>query len=282
MPRARIVAVPARTREPGPAARFRPVPPEGSEQPITHSPHLLTGAFVLDALDEQERTAFADHLEGCSECRQETAGPNETAALLARTVAAHPPPGLRGRILSGIDRLRPLPPVVGTAAKTAVDLDDHRADTAGVLRRPVGLVIAAAVLAVVGAGAASWTFLEYGPAPASAGAQVLQAPDRKHSTVESERGWAATVWHSDSVHQAVIVTTNMPSPPAGMIYQAWLAQPSSGSVSAGLMPTTPDQSLLLQGDAASANGASVTLEPAGGSPTPTSDPVAVFDFGQGA
>ena len=110
----------------------------------------------------------------------------------------------------------------------------------------------------------------------------MHAPDRRHSTVESDTGWAATVWHSDSLHQAVIVTTNMPKPPPGMVYQVWFDQPSSGSVSAGLMPAGPDQSLALQGDAASANGTSVTLEPEGGSATPTSDPVAVFDFGQGA
>ena len=250
---------------------------------MTHSTHLLTGAFVLDALDEQERSTFADHLEGCSECSQEIAGLRETAALLALSVAVARRLRCEERILSGIDHLRPLPPVVGTAQKTEVELDARRAHRAGVpRRRRVGLAIAAAGFAVVGAGAASWTFLEDAPTPTRDGAQVLQAPDRKHSTVESERGWAATVWHSDSVHQAVIVTKNMPAPPAGMIYQAWLDQPSSGSVSAGLMPPTPDQPLLLQGDAASANGATVTLEPAGGSPTPTSDPVAAFDFGQGA
>ena len=144
------------------------------------------------------------------------------------------------------------------------------------------VAVAAAVLGILGAGTTTGWPSDHSRATPSAAARVLEAPDRKHSTVESDTGWTATVWHSDSVHQAVIVTTNMPSPPDGMVYQVWLDQPSSGLVSAGLMPVTPDQSLLLRGDAATANGTWVTLEPEGGSPRPTSDPIAVFDFGQGA
>jgi anti-sigma-K factor RskA len=40
-----------------------------------------------------------------------------------------------------------------------------------------------------------------------------------------------------------------------------------------------DRPLLLAGDAATATAAGITVEPAGGSPAPTSEPIALFDFG---
>ena len=251
---------------------------------MTHVVHLLAGAYVLDALDEGQRIAFTDHLADCSECRAEFVGLREGAALLSQVTALPPPPELRARILARITQVRPLPPVVTPAHPPATSLAAPPEAAARSPRRLrwVSLVVAAAVVLIIGAGMAPGGRPDDASDTVGAVAQVLHAPDRKHSTVESDAGWAVTVWHSDSVHQAVIVTTNMPAPPAGMVYQVWLDQPSSGFDSAGLMPVVPDQSLLLHGDAASANGTRVTLEPEGGSMQPTSDPVAVFDFGQGA
>jgi anti-sigma-K factor RskA len=51
-------------------------------------------------------------------------------------------------------------------------------------------------------------------------------------------------------------------------------------VSAGVMPAKADQTVLLQGDAATATAVGITVEPRGGSPEPTSDPIALFDFGK--
>ena len=70
----------------------------------------------------------------------------------------------------------------------------------------------------------------------------------------------------------------MPAAPAGKVYQLWLDVPGEGMVSAGLMPPKADQTVLLDGDAAAATGAGITVEPAGGSPAPTGDPIALFDF----
>ena len=50
---------------------------------MTHSIHLLAGAFALDALDPTDRAAFVEHLADCPECRDETNGLRATAALLA-------------------------------------------------------------------------------------------------------------------------------------------------------------------------------------------------------
>ena len=53
-------------------------------------------------------------------------------------------------------------------------------------------------------------------------------------------------------------------------------------VSAGLMPVKADQTVVLEGDAATATAAGITVEPEGGSEPPTTEPIALFDFGQSA
>ena len=63
--------------------------------------HELTAAYALDALDENERRTFEEHLSGCARCREELADLSQTAALLAHGApAATPPPALRERILA--------------------------------------------------------------------------------------------------------------------------------------------------------------------------------------
>jgi anti-sigma-K factor RskA len=49
-------------------------------------------------------------------------------------------------------------------------------------------------------------------------------------------------------------------------------------VKAGFLPHGSSNTVLLQGDATSAAGAGITIEPAGGSPTPSLPPVALISF----
>jgi anti-sigma-K factor RskA len=74
----------------------------------------------------------------------------------------------------------------------------------------------------------------------------------------------------------VIVTENMPPPPAGKVYQLWLQTPEEDMVSAGLMPAKGN-TVLLDGDADDALAVGLSLEPEGGSPQPT-EVVALFPF----
>lgn len=73
------------------------------------------------------------------------------------------------------------------------------------------------------------------------------------------------------------MTANMPATPAGKAYELWLKQ-GSGMVNAGLMPTGPSNTVLVQGNAATATGLGITVEPAGGSDIPTLPPVALISF----
>jgi anti-sigma-K factor RskA len=239
--------------------------------------HALVGAYAVDALDDDERAAFERHLAGCAECRAEVASLREAAGQLAETTATEPPAELRDRVLAGISTVRPLPPVVEPLAA-------HRRARRARRVRLAALAAAAAVVAAVGVGGAvlhPWSDDTSQVTPSAVDA-VLAAPDARTSKLDFDNGASATVTHSDSLGEAVLQTRRMPPPPPGKVYQLWLDQPGVGMVPAGLMKQVPDQTVLLEGDAATATAAGITVEPPGGSTSPTSDPIALFDFGKKA
>jgi anti-sigma-K factor RskA len=64
------------------------------------SPHELSAAYALDALDGDELRAYEAHLAGCERCREEVASFRATAAALAYDVDLSPAPEtLERRIL---------------------------------------------------------------------------------------------------------------------------------------------------------------------------------------
>lgn len=238
--------------------------------------HALVGAYAVDALDDLERAAFERHLSGCEDCQAEVASLQEAASMLAETIEVEPPAALRDRVLAGIATVRPLPPVTPEPLVTETRTRPRRF-------RLAALAAAAAVVAMVGVGGTVWhPWTDESSQTVNNADAVLSAADAKSTSLDFDGGASATVTHSDSVGKAVIVTHKMPPPPDGMVYQLWLDQPSSGMVSAGVMPIKADQEVLLDGDAATALAAGITIEPEGGSDHPTSEPIALFDFGQSA
>lgn len=225
--------------------------------------HALSGAYAVDAVDDIERASFERHLASCPTCRAEVASLREASALLADAATTTPPPELRDAVLSGITRVRPLPPVT-------VGGPVHR-------RRWFPALVAAVVLALVGVGGAVWQpWRDDTSVQVSVTDQVLQDPDAERFTQELPNGATATVVRSAKVDRAVLVTEDLPAPPDGKVYQLWYQSPSRHMTSAGLMPDGADTA-LLEGNANDAVGAGVSLEPAGGSDQPT-EVVALFDF----
>ena len=226
--------------------------------------HALSGAYAVDAVDDIERASFERHLASCPTCRAEVASLREASALLADAATTTPPPELRDAVLSGITRVRPLPPVT-------VGGPVHR-------RRWFPALVAAVVLALVGVGGAVWQpWRDDTSVQVSVTDQVLQDPEAQQVSQTLPNGATATVVRSPKEHRAVLVTEDLPEPPTGKVYQLWLQTPSEDMVSAGLMPAGASTA-LLEGDANDAVGAGVSLEPAGGSDQPT-EVVALFDFG---
>lgn len=225
--------------------------------------HALSGAYAVDAVDDIERASFERHLASCPTCRAEVASLREASALLADAATTTPPPELRDAVLSGITRVRPLPPVT-------VGGPVHR-------RKWFPALVAAVVLALVGVGGAVWQpWSDDASQTLSATDQVLQDPEAQQVSQTLPNGATATVVRSPKEHRAVLVTEDLPEPPAGKVYQLWLQTPSEDMVPAGLMPAG-GSTALLDGNADDAIGVGLSLEPAGGSEQPT-EVVALIDL----
>jgi anti-sigma factor RsiW len=72
------------------------------------SPHELSAAYALDALDGDDREAYETHLAGCERCREDVASFRATASALAYDVELRPlPETLEHRIISAARAERP-------------------------------------------------------------------------------------------------------------------------------------------------------------------------------
>jgi anti-sigma-K factor RskA len=233
--------------------------------------HALSGAYALDALDDTERAEFEQHLAECAECRAEVASFRETTALMAESETETPPPSLRHGVLAGISQIRPLPPE--TPAQTPTSIADRRS----VVRRrrwPQVLGAAAAVVLLV-VGLFAWHPWQHDTA--SVADQILHASDAVSVTERVSGGGELVLTRSPSMGLAVMVGHDVPPAGAGKTYQMWLQQPGQDLAPAGLLPDA-DQPTVLDGDAATATTAAVSLEPEGGSVHPSKDVVAVFSL----
>ncbi|GAB3243322.1 hypothetical protein GCM10027448_02190 [Nocardioides dilutus] len=174
-------------------------------------------------------------------------------------------------MLADIATVRPLPPVVPTVAP------DTTTETAGGRRRRwLPALAAAAAAVVIGTGAVVWQQVD--DEPPSRIEQVLEASDAQEFTQTLPGGAEATVVRSKKLNEAVLITHDMPAAPSGHAYALWL-QHDDVMVPAGIMPPGSDNEVLLSGDAASANGAGITVETAGEQHAePEGDVVVVFDF----
>lgn len=254
--------------------------------------HSLSGAYAIDAVDDIERARFEQHLAVCSDCAAEVAGLRGAAAQLSVLAIATPPERLRDQVMRDIQAVRPLPPQVAAEASARIDssiegraprppADRSTPDRAHRLQHRFGprLIAAAAAAVLLLGGLAAWhPWDRQSQGQVTVADRVLQAPDAQRTTKTLPGGASVMVVRSTSVGRAILMTKSMPGAPQGKVYQLWLQDPKGTFTSAGLMPDKPDQTVVLQGDAASAAGAGITIEPPGGSAKPTTEPIALFSF----
>jgi anti-sigma factor RsiW len=228
--------------------------------------HALSGAYALDALNDLERAEFDRHLATCESCRAEVASLRDAAGHLADASAAPPPAHLRAQVLAGAQLVRPLPPQTTEPSRRR-------------WRIPALVAAAAALFAGVGVGVtAEWRPWEQPEKiQLTLADRVRQAPDAQSWTQSLPTGGSVTVTRSRSVGAAVWQSTGLKALPSGRVYELWLQAPDESLKPAGLF-SAADGEVVMRGDATEAIGAGVTEEPSGGSPAPTTKPIAFIDF----
>jgi anti-sigma-K factor RskA len=236
--------------------------------------HALAGAYALDAVNDEERAEFEQHLADCADCRAEVADLRAAGAELSASASTPPPAQLREQVLRQIASVPQLPRTEPTTTVTPVT------PIRPARRRWNRWLAAAAAVVLLGGGAALAVTQPWKASQTQndIAAQVQQAPDAQRYQQTLADGSTVTVVRSPSVGRAVLVTQNLATPPNGQTYQMWLQASGGNFVSAGLVPPGPNQTVVLEGDAATAKGAGVSVEPGGGSAQPTTTPIALFAF----
>ena len=231
--------------------------------------HELTAGYALDALDEDERSAYEAHLADCEHCQQELASFwTTTEALAVAASGPEPSVALRERILADV-RAEP---------QNVVAFEPRRWRVAPVL----GAV--AAVAAVVALGIGLWASnlsseldeTRTALARAQAAAQLLADPAAQ--TVALQQGTGRLVVDADG--QAVLVVEGLEPAPAGKTYELWIVPGGdiAAASPAGLFPGRDGTEIVrLEGTVTAGDVVAVTVEAAAGADAPTTQPIVASD-----
>lgn len=248
--------------------------------------HALSGSYVLDALSEPERESFERHLQHCSPCEDEVRGLRETAARLALAKALDPPPQMRPRVLAAAYRTRQLPPPGPVGGERRQDRVTRlfAGRPRGAQRREqrrarvprLAAAFAAASLVVIVALGITQAMTRHQPGAArtasAAISRIVTAPDARTDTMRTSAGGTVTVVVSPGEQAAVVSATGMRSLPSAQTYQLWVIGPD-GARSAGLLSGAGRAGPVLASGVVPGDQIGITVEPAGGTSSPTTTPV---------
>jgi anti-sigma-K factor RskA len=247
--------------------------------------HTLAGAYAMDAVPPSERAAFERHLASCEPCRQEVRGLREAAAALAAVTAVQPSAAFREATLRAAAQTRQLPPVSAAPPAPWRALRPHGHSLRG-WRPRLGVALAGAVacvLAVVAtvAGISAYGMhsrLDQDQGHDHAVAMVLGAPDAKMMSAPVTTGGTATVVMSHRQRALVFTAADLRALPSSESYELWLMGPA-GNKPAGMINMSGGGKMaspMVVAGLSSGDSVGMTVEPAGGSPHPTTPLVVVI------
>jgi anti-sigma-K factor RskA len=254
-----------------------------------HEPHTLAGAYVMDAVTDSERIQFAAHLAGCAECRDEVRELHEATARLGTAMAVRPRPALKGPVIRAAHRTSQLPPAIqATASRRAISTAWPGQVWQRLTALPRSALVAAAILTASAAVIAITAVathnmaeqLDHSQRQSHLIATVLTAPDVVMLTDKVRTGGTATVVMSHREHALVFTAHGLRPLPATKSYQLWLMGPD-GVRSIGMLKAVADgmtEPAVVSG-LALGDIIGLTVEPAGGSPQPTSAPIVTIGRG---
>jgi anti-sigma-K factor RskA len=221
-------------------------------------------AWVLGALDTTEAAEFVRRMEASPEVHKEVAELQEAADALPYSVApAGPPPELRDRIMAVVESEAELLHATGARADRPYR---PRTPWWRSLLRPLPVAATACVLLL--AGLAAGLLIDGG---GSESARTVAAQVTGEGTAN------ATAQVEIDADHAELVVDGMRSPGAGHVYQVWYVRDGqSDPVPAGALfdvDSSGQGAAALPGGVDDVASVLVSVEPAGGSQKPTTQPV---------
>ncbi|WP_350348771.1 anti-sigma factor [Agromyces sp. G08B096] len=253
----------------------------------------LAPLYALGALDGDDLARFERALATSPDLRADVESFRAAAAGLGEALPpAAPPAGVKASVFARLDQLEqepaaprptaaprdlredPAPPTLAVLAEEPVDELAIRRN-----RRRLAVVLSsAAAAAVLVAGTivgVNWS------GPNGWGAQremtaLAEASDAQQTTAEVPGGGEVTLVWSAEQGRSAVVAEGLDDLGREQTYELWYID-DAGAVSAGTFDMRGDEAWrLLEGEFAPGVAVGITVEPAGGSEQPTSDPVVVI------
>ena len=247
---------------------------------MTNNPHALTGVYLLDALEPDEREEFEAHLATCEDCRAEVTSLEDAVVRMAMADAVGPPPALHDAVMESIARTPQAAPRAGEPEQPPAGvtrLSNRRR------RRHSWVTVAAVAAALVVAVAGGTTLvndrrhLQQVEATQATVMRIMSAPDAVSHDVDLG---AAHVVMSAEMGAVALMGQDVPMPVGNdVVYQVWMMH-DDGSSAPGptFVPEHGDITAIVKGDLADVHELIVTVEPHGGSAAPTGAPVATIEL----
>ena len=249
--------------------------------------HGAVGAYVVNALEPDEREEFEAHLAVCPTCSREVVEFGETAAELSVLASVTPPPaGLRRSILSAISEVRPLPPEpaavtaqVDPTPKVPLKAPDEikRAVDELALRRQqrrtrvLTVLVAAVMVAAVALGGVVYTLVQSRQAQVAqqaAETELLTAPDVQTYSATMKDGGQISFVVSRSLDRAMFIGKDLPTVGADRRYQLWTLE-GERPIPDNLVAGGGDRQQFFRESLSGVTGLAVSVEAASGAQQPT-------------
>jgi hypothetical protein len=230
-------------------------------------------AYVLGALGPAEASALKAHLETCQVCQDELRRYQQIGDGLAGALPLHiAPRSVRGKLLASLEETK----------------RSARPKTRWGVRQ-----FAAGVLALVLISTNLIAFLQIRDLRQQH-IQLADQVEQQHTILGmlaasteihsvSGDGFSGHLLLDREKNLAYLLTWNLPPPPQGQVYQIWLIDPDGQETAAALFRPEFDRpftsaALVTSRTFVEFVGIKVTIEPSGGSDTPTSEPILKMDY----
>ena len=264
----------------------------------------LANSFALDALGDKEREELLHGQEPSPQARGELDALQETAGLLGLAAAPVAPPArLKNSVMDAIRQTKQLEPVEDFSsvedsapaadAPSAAEQESGSSVPPGTVEHGGGrgtqrfFALAAGVLLLAAVALGGLAInqnseqreLESQMAAMAAHqeelARIISAPDTQSKTQTLEDGARITLSYSAGEGLMAVSTSGMPSLPSDKGYELWLIS-SDGAVSAGMLDGSNANGMMLVSDPMKGmTHFGISVEPATGSPAPTTEPIMV-------
>lgn len=259
-----------------------------------HKSRLFSG-FALNALTQTERDQVLQSEANAATLEQELASLQQTAAYLALTVPeVKPPPRIKTYVMDAIRTVEQVP------ARVDESQCEHSATEARALLYPHNelagsmqsvhrksqkfFALAAGILLVAsgGLGALAWNLntqqqmdmvVQAMKSERDTMKQILSAQDMQSKSQTLDNGATIRLSYSEKSGVMAVSTHALPELPEAKGYELWLISAEKAIPAGMLDPSSTSATAMITGSMEGITHFGITVEPATGSPAPTTEPI---------